>query len=144
MEGRIRSNELIQSHKGKEYAGWGWDNEKYMAKNFPNKIEKYGYTDIGSSVCEARQIKKAYITFYNVVRLQISKDRALLKKAIEKTRIIPTKEQLLDWQWTSHQQQLKPGDWNNIFKILRENHFQHKIEYSAKVTSKHKNETLFS
>lgn len=83
----------MQNHTGKEHTGWEWDNEKYMAENFPKKrrnmdpqIEEAVYT---------KQTKKVNITFYNVVRLKISEDTILLKGAIEETQIMHNKEQLL-------------------------------------------------
>lgn len=76
--------------------------------------------------------------------LQISEDKVVLKGVTEKMQIILIKVQSLDWQWTSQQQQLKPEEWNNIFKILREGNFQPEIGHSAKVTCKNQSEILFS
>lgn len=76
--------------------------------------------------------------------LQIAEDKVVLKGTIEEVQIIPTKAQSLDWQCTSQQQKLNPGDWNNIFKILRESNFQPEIGHSAKVTCKNESEILFS
>lgn len=60
-----------------------------MAENFPNKMKNVGL-QTQDEVYTKQTNAKAYITFYNGVRLHITEDNVLLKGAIEKTQIIPS------------------------------------------------------